>query len=414
MPALRSWVGVLAISAGAFALASCEKEATDDGSEAGSGATGGSGAAGRGTGGTMAGSGGGGRSGGGGSAGGSGVGTGGTSLGGSAGAATAGTAGSRAGASGSTDSGGAPAAGTGGNATAGSDDAGGEGAVAGESNAAGTGGSGATNDYDAAVLADHPVAYFAMSGTSTESDLSGHGHVGRYEGGAPDAATLPNGDRAADFDGDGQYLTIPSHESFSIPTTGVLTWEAWIRPDTLEHPNDSGGYVDWLGKCEEYAPTCEWEGRMYRESSERCSRMSAYAFNPGADLGSGAFWQADCGTIEAGSWYHIVGQYTLLDQPDGCDNADQYPGAIEIWVNGVNWNQSSHGQTGCMSQYDVAPEANDSAVNVGTMARDTWFSGAVGKVAIYDVLLDAEQIARHYEVMTGKAPTGSCDGTCSF
>jgi hypothetical protein len=144
---------------------------------------------------------------------------------------------------------------------------------------------------------------------------------------------------------------------------------------------------------------------MYNADSDRCNRLSAYAFNPGAGLGSGAYFEEECGSIEARDWLHVVGQYTLLAEPEGCSDAMQYPGSIEIWVNGTNWDQSSHGQTGCMSQYQIAPEANDSPINVGTMAGDAWFQGAIGKLAIYDYLLDADQIAAHYRVMTGSEPS---------
>ena len=64
---------------------------------------------------------------------------------------------------------------------------------------------------------------------------------------------------AADFNGSSQSLSVPSKASLSIPTTGNLTWEAWIRPAVIEFPNASGGYVDWMGKCAEYSPSCEWE-----------------------------------------------------------------------------------------------------------------------------------------------------------
>ncbi len=70
-------------------------------------------------------------------------------------------------------------------------------------------------------------------------------------------------------------------------------------------------------------------------------------------------------------------------------------------------------RTGCMSQYQVVPEANDSPVNVGTMARDAWFEGAIGKLAIYDRLLTQAQITAHYRSMTGDSPTGSCDDTAA-
>jgi hypothetical protein len=48
------------------------------------------------------------------------------------------------------------------------------------------------------------------------------------------------------------------------------------------------------------------------------------------------------------------------------------------------------------------------------MATDSWFAGAVGKVALYDALLSDAQIAAHFEAMTGRAPSGSCGDTCRF
>jgi hypothetical protein len=276
-----------------------------------------------------------------------------------------------------------------------------------------------SNGYDDAVLAGQPVAFWDMKATaSKEPDLTGNGNDGTYRGtGMPAAAAMPNGDRAADFDGASQYLTVPSKASLSIPTTGDLTWEGWIRPDVLQFTNDGGsGYVDWMGKCADYSPTCEWEARMYSttNSQSRCNRISAYVFNPSAGLGSAADWQPVCGLLQAGHWYHVVGEYTLHAQPADCTSVASYPGSINIWVNGVEWDHSSHGQTGCMSQYMVVPQANASPLNIGTMALDTWFAGAIGKVAVYDRLLSPAEIANHYLLMTGASASGSCADTCSF
>lgn len=294
--------------------------------------------------------------------------------------------------------------------------------AAGASNAAGGSNTAGASSYEQAVLADQPVAFWAMNrAPMKETDLTGNGHDGSYRGsGTPGAAELPNGELGATFDGAQQYLTVPSSAVFSIPTTGTLTWEAWLRPDVLQFPNDDGvsGYVDWLGKCENYSPTCEWEARMYdtntNESPNRPNRLSAYAFNPGAGLGSAADWQPTAGLIMAGAWYHVVGSYTTLSQPADCQNTAQSPGSIDIWVNGVKWQHSSHGQTGCMSQYDVVPKANDSALNIATMARESFFKGAIAKVAIYGHALDQAKINNHYWLMTGKQPTGSCAASCSF
>jgi hypothetical protein len=328
------------------------------------------------------------------------------------GGGTGGGAGAAAGRGGGSGAGGAAGRGGGG----GSSGAGAGAGSGGRGGAAGTGGATATS-YDQAVLADRPVGYWAMNKSpASEPDLTGRTSAGSYRGGTAPLVAMPNGDQAAAFNGSSQYMSIPSNAAFSIPTTKSLTWEAWIRPDVLQFPNDSGGYVDWMGKCQDYSPTCEWEARLYNttNSQNRCNRFSAYVFNPGAGLGSGADWQPTCGLIQAGQWYHVVGEYTTLSQPAGCQDTAQYPGSINIWLNGVPWNQSRHGQTGCFSQYDVVPVANNSPVNVGTMAMDAWFQGAIGKVAIYDYLLTQAQITNHYTLMTGQAPRGSCADTCGI
>jgi len=294
----------------------------------------------------------------------------------------------------------------------------------GEGGAPGVGGSGGATTscaslttYDQMILCDQPVAYWAMKGTaSTEPDLVAN-NTGTYKGAAPTAATLPNGDAAAHFDGSTGYLTIPSNAVFSLPTTHSLTWEGWINADTLQFPNaSSDGYIDWMGKCADYSPTCEWEARMYSTttSESRPNRMSAYIFNSTAMLGSAADWQPVDNLIKASTWYHVVGEYTTLNQPSDCTGTTMYPGSINVWVNGVEWDQAEHGQTGCMSQYNVVPVANGSPLNIGTMAGDTWFPGAIGKVAIYDKLLTQAQINAHYKAMTSQSPTGSCSASCSF
>jgi hypothetical protein len=274
-----------------------------------------------------------------------------------------------------------------------------------------------TGSYDSLILSDNPVMFFTMANAATgkETDLTLRGHTGTYRGGIPTAATLPNGDNAADFNGSSQYLTVPSSSDFSVPTTRELTWEAWIRPDQLQFPNDSGyGYIDWMGKCQDYGPTCEWEARMYSTTNPegRTNRLSAYIFNPSAGLGSAADWQPNAGLVKAGQWIHVVGQYQTITTPSGCNSA--YPGSINIWVNGIKWSQANHMPTGCMSQFKVVPKANDSPLNIGTMAMETWFPGAIGKVAIYNRLLTQAEITEHFQAMTGNLPTGSCAESCSF
>jgi hypothetical protein len=95
----------------------------------------------------------------------------------------------------------------------------------------------------------------------------------------------------------------------------------------------------------------------------------------------------------------------------GCNAS--YPGSINIWVDGVKQSFPDHKPTGCMSQYSIAPKSGSSPLDIGTMAMDTWFKGAVGKVAVYDRLIAQSEINDHFTAMTGKTPSGSCGDTCT-
>ncbi|HBY24409.1 MAG TPA: hypothetical protein DEG88_14420 [Propionibacteriaceae bacterium] len=270
--------------------------------------------------------------------------------------------------------------------------------------------------YDTLVLSHSPVAYWPISsGGGVVADVSGRGHHATRMSEQTTNTFAPNGDKVMKFDGVDDYLSIPSSSDFSIATTGNLTWEGWIRPSTLQFPHaSSGDYVAWMGKCRDYAPSCEWEARMYSASNPqgRCSRLSAYAFNPNAGLGSGASWQPTCSLDLAGRWLHVVATYTTKSTPSSCSSA--YPGQINIWVNGIPWNADIHRPTGCMSQYSIVPVAGSSPLLIGTMSRSNWFAGAIGKVAIYNRLLTQTEIRSHYKAMTEQNPVGSCGNTCTL
>jgi Concanavalin A-like lectin/glucanases superfamily len=284
--------------------------------------------------------------------------------------------------------------------------------------------------YNAAVLADRPVAFWNVGASgATETDLTRHGHTGTYERGRPTRASMPNGNSAADFNGQGEYLSIPSSAELSIASTQELTWEAWIRPSELQFSGASDpsglGYVNWMGKCATNSSNCEWSARMYSTANteQRCNRLSAYAYNlkaavGTAALGSGAYWQPRCGLLAAGQWLYVVGEYQTVSTPPGCSAAS--PGTINIWVNGTKQTFIYHssrttGSTGCMSQFTVDPKAGNSPLNIGTLGLKSFFPGAIGKVAIYDKLLSQAQINAHYAAMTGSRPFGQCVlGSCAI
>jgi Concanavalin A-like lectin/glucanases superfamily len=251
--------------------------------------------------------------------------------------------------------------------------------------------SGVTDAYDRQVLSLDPMMYLTLGHPTAliEPDLSGNGHAGTYlpAHDPPVAATMPNGDAAAQFNGDGQYLQVPSSAALSVTHSGCLTVEAWIRPKTLQFPKETGtGYVYILGKGttneQEYAL------RMYSlsnsENPVRPNRISAYVFNLRGGLGSGSYFQDQ---VQAGAWTMItfaIDSRTSAAWPDG---------SVAIYKNGVLRGQVSIGQ------FNVTPRAASAPLRIATRALESYFEGAIGKVAVYDYMLTADQIMATYTAM---------------
>jgi hypothetical protein len=266
--------------------------------------------------------------------------------------------------------------------------------------------------YNSVVLGDGPVAFWNMKtpGSGTETDLTGHGHKGKYHGSPSNTRAMPDSEAAAVFDGSSQYMSVPDAGEFSITHTGRLTVEAWISPGELNQTSGDD-YVYWINKG---GPTSnEWKGRFYdKAGTDRPNRISGYAYNPGGGLGSGAYWQPVDNLFTAKQWLHVVIEYQTRTTPNECNYKDKdgnhnQPGTIDIWVDGVEWDAAAHRPTGCMSQYFVVPVNGSGALTVAS-DLSKYFRGAVGKVAIYNKLLTQTQISNHWTAMTGKPVTGSC------
>ena len=102
----------------------------------------------------------------------------------------------------------------------------------------------ALSPYDNAVLADGAVAFWNDAGMT---DISGHEHHGWAN--TSTTTTLPNGDKCLLLNGSGQYAEVNSFAGLSVTATGIITLEAWVRPDLLDFPDMEGtGYVNWMGK----------------------------------------------------------------------------------------------------------------------------------------------------------------------
>jgi hypothetical protein len=248
-----------------------------------------------------------------------------------------------------------------------------------------------TGGYDRQVLSLGPAAYLTLGNAASGSapDLSGNSLDGTYfpRGNPPAAATLPNGDPAAKFDGLGQYLQVPSAPQLSVPHTGCLTVEAWVRPDTRQFPREQGsGYAYILGKGT--AEEQEYALRMYSysnsENPPRPNRVSAYVFNLAGGQGSGAYFQDP---VQPGTWMMVT--FAVDSRP----SAAWPKGYIALYKNGVLRGKVSLGQ------FNVTPHAATAPFRVASRDLESYFQGAVGKVAVYDSVLSAADISATYKAM---------------
>ncbi|WP_051900906.1 LamG domain-containing protein [Streptomyces aureus] len=251
--------------------------------------------------------------------------------------------------------------------------------------------------YDAEVRADSPALYLPLGTGRADQRSAGAVKATRHH--APGVATLPNGDRATRFDGVSQYVEVPDGDRLSVTTTGELTVEAWMRPDTLTFARTAGaGYVNWLGKVSDKGVRAEWLARMYsRDNKEaRANRISGYVFNRGGGLGAGSYFEDP---VRPGEWIHFALVVNTREK-----SADYPTGYVKVYKNGVLRDQDA------LDDYDITPSNTDAPLRIGAAGTKSFFKGAIGKVAVYDSEVSQSHLAAHYRAMTA-GPGESATGT---
>lgn len=239
--------------------------------------------------------------------------------------------------------------------------------------------SGAAMTYDSRVLESKPLKFFSRV-------------QGRYwldAAGGP-AAEIPYGctmtkcpfGYAPVFNGINQYATVaaPVHN-------GVLSIEAYLRPDTLNFPNDEGeGRVHWSGVGQAKG-THQWATRMYSSDNGvgRENRISGYVFAPEGGLGAGSYFQEP---VTVGKWIHVVFVINTREL------SAEYPmGYTRIYKNGVLKMTS-----GVHHYPNVHLENTVARMRIGTRDFQSYFKGAIGKFAVYPRELQQNDITYHLGV----------------
>ena len=244
--------------------------------------------------------------------------------------------------------------------------------------------------YDRLTRVLRPLLFLSMrpGKSSIEPNLGSLAVKGTYRPrGVERAATrLPNGQLVGVLSG-AQELVVPASQRISISHTGALTVEAWIRPATLAFNRTEGsGYVEFLGKGARGA--YEYVLRIYSagNSEGRGNRVSGYAFNLNGGEGSGSYFQD---RLHPDQWIMVVVEYSTTGPPDSST------GWIAIYKDG-----RLRGERVPMSQFNVRPEAGPAPFVVGTLTGNSYFQGAIAKVAVFGRVLTAAQIRAQYAAMT--------------
>jgi len=212
---------------------------------------------------------------------------------------------------------------------------------------------------------------------------------------------MPNGDASLVFNGISQYAEVASAPGFSVPATGVLTVEAWLRPDVLDFEKTEGtGYVHWLGKREN--GQCEYVARMYGqhptgEDADRLNRISGYAFNLPGGKGAGSYYQAAANwPVQTGEWVHYMLIINTIDV-----SADYPTGYTKLYIHRKNNSGAvvTFLDKDALIGYSIVPQAGSAPFRIATADTGSFFHGSIGKVALYNYELTANQSLQHAQMI---------------
>jgi len=227
-------------------------------------------------------------------------------------------------------------------------------------------------------------------------DVSGRDHHGTPAGVTATANRFCTPDTALFFDGVGSVLTIPSHEDFSLNTTGYLSISAWLQPggtaltpqgELLFSRTEGSGYVHWLGKGDRYGDNGnqEWSLRIYSadntEDPPRHNRLSAYVFAYRGAKGPGSHVEEP---LAGGTWEHLA---ALFSKPDH---------RISSYKNGVHKDTDSFDADASFPIPDGDIHTGDAPVRLGSQNGRSYFRGAIADVYFYNRLLDDQEIIGLY------------------
>jgi hypothetical protein len=228
----------------------------------------------------------------------------------------------------------------------------------------------AATGYPAAVLADHPAAYWRLGAASVLGavDQSGRGNGGTFAGGAvPGAggAILGDADTAVMFDGVDDAVKIGDRLSFE--GTDPFTLEAWVKP-TMH-----AAYLGIVSKADEDS------GGLIRRGYHCYSQYMV----AGCERNDGnGIEDVRTGKLPLDTWSYFVATYGA--------------GTFTLYVDGVA--QATRTPTASIL---IPPTSASFTIGARAGGVHSFFIGVIDEVAVYDYPLSLAQIDEHRRVALG-------------
>jgi concanavalin A-like lectin/glucanase superfamily protein len=234
-----------------------------------------------------------------------------------------------------------------------------------------------SSGYFLAVALDGPVAYYRLNDAPFLRDETGAAVHGKYL--EYDATTLGqiggvccDGNTAAKFQGNGRGEVDGTVDA--VNRAGDFSVEAWVKPSVLSNARTivSKGATGT-------------HGGNYWLLTNGDDFHFWYRQNTGGNISNKLLQWPSSKSAVPGVWYHVVGVF------DKCD-AGQTSCYARLYVNGLlEASASTSGGT---------PVTNTSPFRIGLAGASSTVNsiggGTIDDVAVYDYVLSADQVQRHY------------------
>jgi len=233
------------------------------------------------------------------------------------------------------------------------------------------------------IAADAPVSWWRFDESAPPAGaqksvtvISGPGHE--------NAVTLPAGNRAAHFAGDGARIEVDGEEHHQFRNGEEITIEAWVRLGGIGRGQNS--YIIGKGRLDPGSNNQNWALRL-REAGGKARISFLFRSQPGEDGAAPNWhrWTSDAGIAPGPRWHHVAVTYTF-------GKPDSVRGVIDGEVTKGKWDMG-----GATTQPPVVDGADVWIGSSMNGSSGSSFRGALDEIALYRRALPVETLSARYE-----------------